>query len=854
MIVPLYLATALLVLLPALHGQANPEFEQAFAWYTARHSVDLGSAPFVRLATGQSVQRGTRERTNTYKPAFLIEDKGQTFTVWTFAQKRETFTRSTRGTAEDRRIGYKPASWSDHLRALRKAIENTASGNPSYGRGIAGYRTSAATELFLHAWICQLREEHQNACIFGEAAIELAKHENEASRDLQRHLENELSKLALWETIEAFADPTETWRQLRTRCDTLLARYPNSRSVARCQALRNELIRVIAATPPTSDDGIDRWIYELRQQNGPQIMQPGSVLIFMDPRGSESAAAKLEAIGLPAIPALLKVLEDKTLTRSVGFHRSFYFSHKIYRVGDCARDIINKIAGRSFPHKTRAEFHQCARQWWKQIQTRGERSVLAEAVIAADKNSPRQAVQLLKRYPEHALPAIRTAIENASSAFLRCRLIAVAGWCGKDAAPLLRHIQATANDLRVRCAAAGSLHAIDPESSILAMLTLWRDLGTGNSELGNSELGNSELSNSDASSEIGEFLAVCGSSAAILAIAERPELIDDDVVRALQHGTTSLSHTAISNAPRSARTAINLAATDATQKAREQCLKLLLTATKELPGNYGGTNDPSVADFAAKALAELWPSRYSFDFGAVRMMRQRQVRELLNAERKRKGLPALDPVCTRRALPGIDTSDFARRLSRLTRASTELDRSHAADRIHNLGIGALPLIRAELEARKGPAEDTVRSALKHVAANLCADVSEYRQDPTEQEAPRWSTGKLDAKAITTWIRAFVTNPPAGFNGLELRADRGSGTDAALKLHLEFLQGDAREAQRARTNIYVRIGRNALLGSHGAGKRSVSEGPNSFASFQRALNRALHVPFESLEVSFRIELY
>ena len=71
-------------------------------------------------------------------------------------------------------------------------------------------------------------------------------------------------------------------------------------------------------------------IYQLRNQNGQQWSQPGACDIFLDERGEESPAGRLVAIGFPAVPQLIEVIEDKRFTRSVGYHRNFYFSCLLY--------------------------------------------------------------------------------------------------------------------------------------------------------------------------------------------------------------------------------------------------------------------------------------------------------------------------------------------------------------------------------------------------------------------------------------------------------------------------------------------------------------------------------------------
>ena len=57
---------------------------------------------------------------------------------------------------------------------------------------------------------------------------------------------------------------------------------------------------------------------------------------------------------------------------------------------------------------------------------------------------------------------------------------------------------------------------------------------------------------------------------------------------------------------------------DATREAaaRAGCTLLFKGPDTVIAGNFGGTVDPRICDFAARALSRRWPDRYAFDFGA----------------------------------------------------------------------------------------------------------------------------------------------------------------------------------------------------------------------------------------------
>src|SRR5262249_22999681 len=96
------------------------------------------------------------------------------------------------------------------------------------------------------------------------------------------------------------------------------------------------------------NEQIAELIFQLRDQNGHQFWQPGYPDIFINFDGKETPAHRLVKMGYDAVPQLIESIEDQRFTRSVGFHRNFYFSHYVLRVGDCALDILRHITARSF--------------------------------------------------------------------------------------------------------------------------------------------------------------------------------------------------------------------------------------------------------------------------------------------------------------------------------------------------------------------------------------------------------------------------------------------------------------------------------------------------------------------------
>ena len=87
-------------------------------------------------------------------------------------------------------------------------------------------------------------------------------------------------------------------------------------------------------------------------------------------------------MGYDAVPQLIHHLEDERFTRSVGFHRNFYFSHHVLRVSDCALAILEEIAGLRFWQSTDKEVAKSKERvvaWYAELKKKGEKGFLTEA-------------------------------------------------------------------------------------------------------------------------------------------------------------------------------------------------------------------------------------------------------------------------------------------------------------------------------------------------------------------------------------------------------------------------------------------------------------------------------------------
>ena len=112
-----------------------------------------------------------------------------------------------------------------------------------------------------------------------------------------------------------------------------------------------ELAKTEAEDPETlpPDKRIAYYVARLPDVHGQQYFFPGHCLTINMGEGTKISDA-LVAIGRPAVPALIKHLNDRRLTRSIGFHRPWAVHRTVLRGQDVAIQCIVKIFDIQFYH------------------------------------------------------------------------------------------------------------------------------------------------------------------------------------------------------------------------------------------------------------------------------------------------------------------------------------------------------------------------------------------------------------------------------------------------------------------------------------------------------------------------
>ena len=343
---------------------------------------------------------------------------------------------------------------------------------------------------------------------------------------------------------------------------------------------------------------------DLETQNGRQPSQPGHPDVWLDPRGASSPAHRLRALGIDAAPALIDAFDDQRFTRTVGFVRNYRFSHRVLRVGEVAREILMRIAGRAFTDTTDAT------AWLDAVQSDGELAVLTRAARSGDARGLAQAVRLMTIAPQAAIDALEEGARAATGDWVRAahlRLLADVG-----AAPDVFQGHLDAPGPSTRFAAAWALRAHRPHASLVALLALL-DAAPDRPIRGPEDLPQGP----DRATRI-VAAAVAGPPSAFDALSTRGVVPTAELALAVRRGW---------HAPTADRT---LVAPDRADW-RRRCLEFCLDHLRRPDAWRFDAHGRRSGDHAAAIAAVLAPERFAFDAAASEPERDRAIAAILAA-------------------------------------------------------------------------------------------------------------------------------------------------------------------------------------------------------------------------------
>lgn len=779
-------ASSLVARLEAIH-----ELDLAYSWFDGLGYPDLEKCLFVRVATGYAYQEEGKQLTNSYCFGFLVQDNGHTFNVLSPALAKKTYTKSKADKPEVERVGFEKWGLEKYVSELLKSVNQPE--DPDAFPPRFGQRISEAAELFVLARACAAQGHKK----LGEELIAQAKkkardsNQDKADSFLET-IANDIAQAEMWRWVEAFGDPGISRKELLARFSWIAKNFPQSPHASRAKETATLLKKMVAedeaqarrpakpAKDLTKKERIADLIFRLRDQNGHQWSEPGSCDIFAtdfmaDKKSEKSPAHQLVEIGYDAVPQLIAVMEDERFTRSVGCHRSFYFSHYVLRVGDCAVAILERISGKSlWQARTTASAalkdgeggsaKEKAQSWWEEFQKKGERQLLIEGVRRGDRDSQALVERLVGKYPESALPAIREGVKQDKEGWVAATLVANTSKLKGDGPVVFLREQLSHPMHEVRVEAARGLLKRDQEEAVSAMIREW-----------NKEKTSRELTN---------FLIWCGRVEAIKAIAKDLSKREPDVVLEVIEAAYSAW----------GWEEYEKKSSPAHREAIDELLVGLLDDVRErtgMSGSWGNASfsDPRLCDLSAHVLSLRWKQPGSFDLSGSLGTRDRQRIELKNVWLKKQGRPQL-PLPVRKTIVQLPDKQVQALLRQYEAASSTEERQEAGQRVLALGLPALPSVRERI--RELPAGHSALADLNILAAQLGCIVDEVTFSKESAQPDKDFRKQVDAfrgkpltsSSLVELILGLCTKLPPGVTGISLAIQReGDGTGMTLNVTL-----------------------------------------------------------------------
>jgi hypothetical protein len=372
-----------------------------------------------------------------------------------------------------------------------------------------------------------------------------------------------------------------------------------------------------------------------------------------EPTRGNGSMQKLEAIGLPAVPALLEALKDDRPTRSVFRNHRYSGGAWPSAVRDLASQALTEIAGVNFfwflpggglEYEERwTRVRALAEDWWKTTEKEGDIAWLRARVTTGAAGAQYCLEAIAKRHPDALPPLAIEVIPTMTDPRTRAEMLEQLKKVNTpEATALLLDELNHGPTLGNRVIAAYLLRQRhQPE----AMTVMFAELARfdRNAFAENADVFGSGIVSSqgppiafESPMHVLYFLA---SSDSPLAIRELQAILP----RCDKQSRTSLIEACMMRFGGVANDKVEQASRE-TRRALEMCLISELGDEDILENSsFNGTNNPKVAEVAASALSGCFPDKYHFQMDAPPEKRAAQLAEVraqAAAEAKRSATPA----------------------------------------------------------------------------------------------------------------------------------------------------------------------------------------------------------------------
>ncbi len=376
---------------------------------------------------------------------------------------------------------------------------------------------------------------------------------------------------------------------------------------------------------------IKELVYQLRDQNGAQVMNPGSPNIYgrffggYNPDGN-TPAHQLRKIGLPALPYLAETIDDDRLSRTLQRGRSW---DRIWRVSQVVGDLIEGITGGErfyldlpknlAPAEYRRRKQAAISAWLQKV----EKTCSVEGLCQRVRDGDSQAAKLLleRSKPQALLEPLKYGILHAKDSSAKEFLLQL---CSKlpraEMVPFLTERAEQEKSLDVRVAAIRTLGEFEKARALKYMLKECRQ------------------SRQEANESMVSYLIDSGEAEALKAVERHLSAFNPFSLTSLLSDITSVS---CENSERHERSSQKIAYR---KVAEEILVKFLNDITRDNSGgSYGDYtfSNARTCDLVAIYLNTLDKKKYPIRYPLPVKELDEQRYRLINIWRKENGQPLL---------------------------------------------------------------------------------------------------------------------------------------------------------------------------------------------------------------------
>ena len=787
-------------------ADVNKQMLKDFEWFDSLGFPDLKGKKFIKASTGNWKQVGNKPPEIIYSYCFLLEDKNGKFKTFKTDLSQEAFTKNADTTDKLESVAYSEFELEEYAKGILADLNRKKTEEDRWAR--FGQKLEHRAEIFVLAWACHKNSLKDLAVkLYNQASkmntYRARRNSNKDEGSLQKKLEVDIGHSEMWRAVLNFENSNISFDEIQKGLIRIQKKFPASSHTERAKKMSQLLEsmiqeekkrkKVIITEKTPLKEKVAELIFQLRTQNGFQMSQPGACNIFLDPRKEKSPAHQLLEIGYDAVPQLIEALDDITFSRSVGYHRDFYFSHYVLRVGDCVQSILTRITGKSMYSRTytngymlkdnqESEAKTIARAWWQNFQLKGEKVVLSEAVEKADYESITAAERLLKKFPDSALSPIKKALAKSKDDYVRGSLLDILSKLKTNDVTKLFLEEIKKPGLYAKIQAAYELHERKKSEALELMIKEWQSVKADDNNLDG----------------LVSFLLHVNNKKAISALSK------DLDKRSINHKVSVLSsmgngsHSSISTGGTKTMNPQDGKVIPGTEieKFKEKILVDALTDTEEntgISGTWAGKSysDPRVCDIAGHVLFQLYPKKYTFDLSASTSKKDIQRITCINIWRKENSLVPL-PFPKIKSFKAVPDDQLSPHLQVLQNSSDQKTITKSTNAIKAYGIHALKQMLTFSE--KLPKNHQNKQLTEMLCKELALTVTEikFKNDTSIagkkllERINKLKGQTLSSKLITDFVLHFTQKLPEGLNGIVLRINRSENLIGAT-IEVEFLK-------------------------------------------------------------------